>query len=163
MPQEVTDLGHVLKHGLFAVFTFILAGYFFFKGYSMPSSAALFPQLVAGLVFLLSGAMVFQSLREAKNRSGEPASGAAVEQKIHVPRVILFTALIALYIFLIPRIGYFVATPLFMVVMYMFLRAIGFFRAILISLGFSVFIYFLFIWFLKLPIPMGLLERFFEV
>ena len=156
-------MGHVLKHSLFAVFTFILGGYFFFKGNSMPSSAALFPQLVAGLVFLFSGAMVFKSLKEAKNGAGEPAPQSCDEQKIHVPRVILFTALIALYIFLIPRIGYFVATPLFMVVTYMFLRAIGFFRAILVSLGFPVFIYVLFVWFLKLPIPMGLLERFFEV
>ncbi len=129
----------------------------------MPSSAALFPHLVAGLVFFFSGAMVFKSLNEAKTGQENPHPNLAMNKKIHVPRVILFTALIALYIFLIPRIGYFVATPLFMVVTYMFLRAIGFFRAILVSLGFSVFIYVLFVWFLKLPIPWGLLERFIEV
>jgi putative tricarboxylic transport membrane protein len=156
-------LEHVLKHSLFAAFTVTIGAYFYFKGSTMPSSAALFPQIVAGLIFLLSGAMVLQSVRDVKNGTGEPAGDTSARQKVHVPRVILFTLSIAVYIYLIPRIGYFIATPLFMVVSYLYLKAAGFVRAILISLGFSVFIYFLFVWFLKLPIPMGLLERFFEV
>jgi len=106
---------------------------------------------------------VLQSVRDVKNGTGEPAGDTSAQQKIHVPRVILYTLSIAVYIYLIPRIGYFIATPLFMVVSYLYLKAAGFVRAMLISLGFSVFIYFLFVWFLKLPIPMGLLERFFEV
>jgi hypothetical protein len=45
-----------------------------------------------------------------------------------------------------------------MILGYVFLRAMGLVRAILVGVGFSIFIYFLFVWFLKLPIPMGCLE-----
>lgn len=154
---------YVLKHLLFAIFTFLIGGYFFYKGASMPSSASLFPNIVAGLVFLLSGTMVARSLTEARHGRVKPAETEGGQQKLIVSRVILFTASIALYIYLIPRIGYFVATPLFMTVTYLYLRAVGLVKALLISLGFSIFIYFLFVWFLKLPIPMGILEPLFEV
>ena len=153
-------MNYILKHVLFALFTCGLAGYFFFKASSMPRSASLFPQIVAGLIFLLSAAMVFKAAHDVRGSGGEDAGAPA--GKIHVARVVVFVALTAAYIFLIPRIGYFVVTPLFMLVMYTFLRALGIFKALVISVGFSVFIYFLFIWFLKLPIPMGLLEALFE-
>jgi len=156
-------LAYVLKHLLFAIFTFIIGGYFFYKGASMPSSASLFPNIVAGLVFLLSGAMVVRSLKEVRDGKGVPDKQEGAQQKPIISRVIFFTVSIALYIYLIPGIGYFIATPLFMTVAYLYLRAAGIMKAMIISLCFSLFIYFLFVWFLKLPIPLGILEPFFEV
>ena len=154
---------YVMKHLLFAMFTFLIGGYFFYKGASMPSSASLFPNIVAGLVFLLSGAMVVRSFTESRNGRVKPVETEEGQPKLIVSRVIFFTVSIAVYIYFIPRIGYFIATPLFMTVTYLYLRAVGLMKALLISLGFSLFIYFLFVWFLKLPIPMGILEPFFEV
>lgn len=156
-------MAHVLKHLLFSIFTFTVGGYFFYKGASMPKTASLFPNIVTGLVFLLSGAMVAKSLKEAREGSGKPAETDVSKQKLIVSRVILFTISIAMYIYLIPRIGYFIATPLFMTVTYLYLRAVGIIKALFISLCFSLFIYLLFVWFLKLPIPLGILEPLFEV
>ena len=80
--------------------------------------------------------------------------------KINVQHVVVFVAAIAVYIYLIPILGYFIATPLYMVVMYAYLKAIGLLKSIIISVCFSAFIYALFVWFLKLPIPVGFLEHF---
>ena len=161
MTQEVTVLGYLLKHSLFAVFTVGLGLYFFVKAFSMPSTAAHFPTIIASLVFLLSASMVVEALRKVRRGGGVPGSEAA-DGKILVTRVVSYVALTAAYIFLIPRIGYFVATPLFMIISYSYFRALGTFKVLLVSIGFSIFIYLLFVWFLKLPIPMGLLEPFFE-
>ncbi len=153
-------MGYLLKHSLFAVFTVGLGLYFFIKAFSMPSTAAHFPTIIAGLVFLLSASMVVEALRKVR-RGGEAPGTTGTEGKIQFTRVVTYVVLIAAYIFLIPRIGYFVVTPIFMILTYSYLRALGTFKVLLVSIGFSIFIYFLFVWFLKLPIPMGLLEPFF--
>lgn len=154
-------MGYLVQHFLFAVFTVGLGLYFFIKAFFMPSAAAHFPTIIASLVFILTASMVVEALRKVRRGSGIPISKAP-EGKILVTRVVSYVALIAAYIFLIPRIGYFVATPLFMIISYGYLRALGIFKILLLSICFSIFIYFLFVWFLKLPIPMGLLEPFFE-
>ncbi len=154
-------MGYLVQHVLFAVFTVGLGLYFFIKAFFMPSTAAHFPTIIASLVFILTASMVVEALRKVRRGSGVPISKAP-EEKILVPRVVSYVALTAVYIFLIPRIGYFVATPIFMIISYSYLRALGTFKILLVSICFSIFIYFLFVWFLKLPIPMGLLEPFFE-
>jgi hypothetical protein len=140
---------------------FSIGAYFFIKASSMPATAGLFPKLVSILVFILSGAMVLMAIRKQRqstagnNEGREPASP---EKRINRGTVVAYAVAIVAYIYAIPRIGYFVATPLFMILGYVFLRAMGLVRAILVGVGFSIFIYFLFVWFLKLPIPMGCLE-----
>ena len=159
--QEVIILGYVLRHILFATFTIGLGGFFFLSASSMPTSASLFPKLVAVIVLLLSGSMIVQAFAKARN-SGTPEHAEEQEQPLHVVRVVVYVVLMVAYIFFIPRIGYFIATPLFMLLSYGWLRALGIARAFLLSIAFSVFIYALFVWFLKLPIPMGVLESLLE-
>ena len=122
-------------------------------------SAALFPRIVAGIVLFFAVSMVVNAVKE----SGKAKSHGEQEEKhesenINIVRVAVFVALCAAYVFSIPRVGYFIATPLFMVVTYLYLKAAGVLKALAISAGFCIFIYLLFVWFLKLPIPMGLLE-----
>ncbi len=54
--------------------------------------------------------------------------------------------------------GYFPATALFMMLSFLLLRAAGFVKSLLITALFCGFIYALFVSFLKLPVPLGLLE-----
>ncbi len=159
--QEVIILGYVLRHILFATFTIGLGVFFFLSASSMPTSASLFPKLVAVIVLLLSGSMIVQAFAKARN-SGTPEHTEEQELPVHVVRVVVYVVLMVSYIFFIPRIGYFIATPLFMLLSYGWLRALGIGRALLVSVAFSVFIYVLFVWFLKLPIPMGVLESLLE-
>lgn len=149
-------MGHVLQHCLFALFTISLGGYFFIASLRMPRTASLFPKIIAALVIGLSLAMIAQAVSALRKK--KPTQEEIPTSKLEIARVAVAVALIATYIYLIPRIGYFVATPLFMVVSYAYLRAMSIRKAALVSLGFCVFIYLLFVWFLKLPIPMGYLE-----
>jgi hypothetical protein len=132
-----------------------LSLFFLQKSLSMSRTAARFPQLIAGLVLILALAMAFQTWKRAPGFGGEEKEPSA---PIHHVRVAVYVAAMVLYIFLIPRLGYFIATPLFMLVSYGYFRATGPVRTVLICLGFPVFIYLLFVLFLKLPIPLGLME-----
>ena len=140
---------YFVQHLLFSVFAVSLGLYFYIAGGSMPDSARLFPQLMSVLIFLFSGLMAF-------NAWLAPEDGVKV--KINIFRVAIFAAGIALYIASTETLGYFISTPLFMVAGYLYLRAAGFFKALAIALCFSTFVYLLFVRFLNLPVPMGLLE-----
>lgn len=151
-------MSRTVKHYLFMLFSLGLSAFFFIVSRSMPTSAALFPELMAGLIVVLAIAMTVNAHKESKLT--EEMKSKEEDKKVDVVRVTVFLGLIALYVWLIPQIGYFIMTPLFMVIAYMYLRAIGFFKAIFISVIFSAFIYGLFVRFLNLPIPMGWLEQF---
>lgn len=148
-------MSRIGKHYLFTLFSLMLSAFFFMVSRSMPSSAALFPGLMAGLIAIFAVTMAVNAYRESKSMG---SVGADAGKGGNVLRVVFFLVLTVLYVLLIPRVGYFIMTPLFMITAYMYLRAIGFFRAVVISLFFSAFIYGLFVRFLNLPIPMGWLE-----
>lgn len=141
---------YFMQHVLFALFSFGVGLFFFFTAQSMPDSARLFPQLVAALIFLLSFVMAFNARRSAPP-SGEKA-------RINAVRVVTYSLMIAAYIAVTEKAGYFVTTPLFMIISYIYLRAAGLLKAILIAALFCGFIYLLFVRFLNLPVPLGLLE-----
>lgn len=143
---------------LFAIVPLVISAYFLYAAAKMPSAPALLPQILAVLVALFAVAMVFNAKKEAPAKDKEAAECPPV--KINIMQVAVFAAAIAVYIYLIPIAGYFVATPVYMVVMYAYLKATGFVRSVIISLCFSLFIYALFFVFLKLPIPVGFLENF---
>lgn len=150
-------MSRTVKHYLFTLFSLGLSSFFFVASRSMPTSATLFPELMAGLIAVLSIAMAVNAYKESKLT--EEIDSKEENKKVDVVRVTVFLGLIALYVWLIPQVGYFIMTPLFMVVAYLYLRALGFFKAVFISLIFSAFIYGLFVKFLNLPIPMGWLEQ----
>lgn len=142
-------MSYFTKHLLFAAFTISVGLFFFISAQSMPSAASLFPQIISVLIFILSVLMVLNA------RSGSPETKS---EPVSVKRVVIYAVLIAVYIGTTNYIGYFITTPLFMIISYLYLKAAGFFKALLISVAFSIFIYLLFVKFLNLPVPLGLLE-----
>ena len=142
-------MSYFAKHLLFATFTISVGLFFFISAQSMPSAASLFPQIISILIFILSALMVYSSTKAVPGTKKAP---------VNVKRVVIYAALIAVYIAATDYVGYFITTPLFMIVSYLYLKATGFFKAFLISAAFSFFIYLLFVIFLNLPVPLGLLE-----
>jgi hypothetical protein len=153
---------YIVKHCLFAGFSLLLSAFFFIQSSAMPTQAALFPKIIAAMVALFSVLMITNAAKDAgtMGKSVNVNEEQNEEGKINVLRVIVFMTLVVAYVYLIPKAGYFVMTPLFMLATYGYLRAMGPVKAVLISLVFSVFIYGLFVCFLNLPIPMGYLEPF---
>lgn len=151
-------MGYLRKHILFAIVPLIISAYFFGASMQMPHDAALLPQILAVLVAIFSVTMIFNAKKDAPQKDKESAENPPA--KINIQHVVVFVVAIAAYIYLIPVLGYFIATPLYMVMLYAYLKAIGLVKSIIISVCFSAFIYALFVWFLKLPIPVGYLEHF---
>ncbi|MDR3354568.1 MAG: tripartite tricarboxylate transporter TctB family protein, partial [Synergistaceae bacterium] len=83
--------------------------------------------------------------------------------RINVGRAVCFTVMIAVYIYLIPIVGFFVMTPVYITLSYMYLKAAKFTASLVISVAFSAFVYALFVWFLKLPVPLGIMEHFMQI
>jgi hypothetical protein len=143
-------MSYFMKHLLFSIFSFAFALFFYVEANSMVDSARLFPQIVAGLVFVLSVVMAFNAWRSAPAEENKT--------RINVKRLVIYAVMLAVYIWTTDTVGYFITTPVFMIVSYLYLKAAGFFKAIAITAAFMLFVYLLFVQFLNLPVPLGLLE-----
>ena len=154
-----------VKEYIFSAFTLAFSVFFFYKSLAMPRTAALLPMLITGLVAVFSIAMAFQAYKTARlerpKTKEEAVASIEDEGKVVVVRVIWYVAMMALYIYYISSVGYFITTPIFMLVCYALLKATSIPKAMAISAGFALFIYYLFVSFLKLPIPLGLMESLF--
>jgi len=147
-----------------AVFFCMVAGIFFVDTLDMVKAANELPRLLMFLVVALSVGMVFESYKKSKKEalkdkaSSEGAKARPAFDKSGFVRLVLFVILIAAYAFLLQPVGYFIVTPLFIVGAYMLLEATSLVVSILTGIGFSVFVYLLFVLFLHLPVPMGILS-----
>jgi len=147
-----------------AVFFCAVAGIYFIDTLDMVQAANELPRLLILLVAVLSAGMVFESYKKNKQEALEEKSSSTGAQakpafdKSGFVRLVLFVVLIAVYVFLLKPVGYFIMTPLFIVGAYLLLEATSLIVGILTGVGFSVFIYLLFVMFLHLPVPMGILS-----
>ena len=98
-----------------------------------------------------------QAKRRIDERSEEDEDPNENKIPIDYKKTFLFGLMIAIYIFTMKPIGYFIMTPLFIIISYRFLKSTSWRNTILVSAGFTVFVYFVFVLFLKLPVPMGIL------
>lgn len=142
-----------------------LAAVFFRATLKMQEAAAETPRIIAVLLVCLAAAMlvdVYLYKRRGAVAAGEDAAAAPhlapFFQGIHVLRVFVFVTAIILYVVLLEPVGYFIVTPLFIFGAFLFLRACRAWVAAIVAAAVPVFIYFLFVAFLDLPVPMGVLE-----
>ena len=120
------------------------------------------------LIVVLSMLAVLESWYKERHHSkekvridqpqGQDLDKITDEGVINYKRAFVFTALIALYIFLLDKIGYFIVTPLFILIANYYLKSMSLKNSAIIAVLFSGFVYALFVVFLKIPIPMGLLK-----
>jgi uncharacterized membrane protein len=121
----------------------------------LPEVAKRLPLILCVVIVLLSLMVMAQALY------GKKKGNSKVENKnIDVKTVVLFTVVIALYVFTIKPIGYFIVTPIFLIFMLRYLKTGSWLKTMLIAGGFTLFVYLLFVLFLKLPVPLGILESF---
>ncbi len=146
----------ILKEILFAGGAAALSLLFILQSLKLPDSAALMPRLLAALIIIMSVAMVFQGL-SAHKRMAQAGQKEEIPH-INVALVATFLGFIIAYVFAIELLGYFIATPIFIIGSYLFLRAMNLRNAILVALGFCVLVYGVFVKILYLPVPLGLLE-----
>ncbi|AET68544.1 hypothetical protein Desor_3022 [Desulfosporosinus orientis DSM 765] len=156
---------NLAKHGIASAVALIFAIVFYVNSYKLPQDAASLPRILAWLIILLALAMFAEAVykeRKTVNPSQDPAltspESPEPQEPIHVFRVFVFAAFIVVYVALIEPLGYFLVTPVFVIGALAYLKSTKLWKSVLIALGFTAFCYFLFVAFLKLPIPMGLMS-----
>ncbi len=156
-------MSRVAKEIVFAAMCVALALIFLVNTDELISSAAMFPRLLIGVVIVLSALMVYQAYRARKTEEYRAEREAEARRPpIQTKRLVIFTCLCIGYIASVGLLGYFLSTPLFIIITYAYLRSVKLKTSILIAIGFSLFIYVLFVRILYLPVPLGLLENILE-
>lgn len=116
-----------------------------YGGWSLPAGARVFP--LALLTFIIIGSIVMIAKPSLEDQKEEG----------NTKKIYLTVFICAAYAALVEVIGYFIATALFMTVFMamMGLRSIRLYLAVII--GVNICLYLLFIWQLKVPVPIGTL------
>lgn len=130
----------------------IFAVVFYVDSLELPDSANQLPQLISYIITILATGMLISAFldyrKNVKNEKEEP-------EKINALRAVFFVGLVTVYIFTINKIGYFIMTPIFLLSSFFYLKSSNKRNIVLITIGFILFVYILFVKLFNLPIPMG--------
>jgi len=162
----------LIPYILFAAAVDAMAIVFLVDTTHMPRAAYQMPRIFIGLILLLSVLMVVEQavlMRKSGSGNGDGAAsdaaadpppdadGAGASAEVSLPRIAGFVLLIFCYIMTINPLGYFIATPAFLVATLVFLKSTRLPWIAAIAVGFTGFVYLLFVLFLHMPVPLGLL------
>ena len=142
---------------LFAGVIDLLAVVFYLDTLRMPKSAYQMPRILIVLVLILSTFMIGERVLQLR-KAPPVAYNDAVSGNVSVLRIAVFVLLLFAYVMTIKPLGYFIATPAFLIGSLVFLRSTKLPWIMAIAVGFTGFVYLLFVLFLHMPVPMGLLE-----
>ena len=133
---------------------FILEAFYFFLIKQLPEKAARYPFFVLGLMVFLTLLLAINTfLIKPKNESEKEEDQF---KGILYGQFFLIIALSAVYIVLIDIIGFFVTTAIYLFVTMLALKS-NIKWSIVVSILFPVFLYLIFVSFLKVPVPRGFL------
>ncbi len=119
----------------------------------LPSESAVFPRIVAGIMIFLSLILTFNGLKSSKSVKDESES----TEKIFMKDVLKGAAIMILYLVLMPILGYFTATTLFIVLFMVAYNEKSVRKILTTVVILNVFIYMIFVAQLNVPLPQGLL------
>ncbi len=150
---------NTVKVGIASIMAIIFSAVLYLETLSMSRAAYQLPRILIVIIILLAIAMYAEEYYKSKKKKGQSGTEAVVKQpedkyeKIHYDRIAVFVTAITAYIFSIKILGYFIVTPLFIIGIFRYLKSVKMSTAVVIAVGFTGFIYLLFIRFLHLPIP----------
>lgn len=148
------------KYIIAAILSIGFGIFFYVNTFDLPKAGYQLPRILVGVIILLAILMVGESYLQKKkaNTTEKEATESEATMPIDYKRVVIFGVMIAAYIMTIQKLGYFIVTPLFVILTFLYLKSTNIRNMLLISMGFTVFVYLLFVKFLHLPVPMGLFE-----
>jgi putative tricarboxylic transport membrane protein len=135
---------------------------FWFEARELPEQAQRLPLLLIWIVMALGILMLIENWiaqRRAQQASTttSQASTASEEEPlapVNWPVLGIFSAAIATYVLLIPVLGYLITTPLFITGGVLLGQALKPIKAVLVGVVTTLIVWIIFIWLLKLPVPM---------
>jgi putative tricarboxylic transport membrane protein len=149
------DLVNGIVAAGFAVFVYVEAGQFAAGGASLARNPALYPRILAVIVFAIGVILlVLATIASVKSRGGErrkPTTDMSGRKHVALTVGLLVAYVGAIYLlgFVIPTLAFMLATPMVL--------GTKFKTALLVSLPATVVLYVVFFVFFKVPIPSGIL------
>ena len=157
----------LIPYVLFAGVISFVAIIFYVDTLDMAKAAYQLPRLLIFSVLALLGLMIVERfvllrkpapLEESEQDTTLTAkTGEDHADEVSLNRITVFIVLLIAYVLTIRPLGYFIATPLYLIGIMSYLRATKLSRIILVAFGFTGFVYLLFVLFLNLPVPMGIM------
>ena len=140
-----------------AIGTFVLlyAETFSSGGFSVAENAAIYPQLLAGVIIFLGALLLLQTYRAQKLPMGVTTPSDATIVPEGRPRAIKIAVALIGYVVITWLIGFVAATLIFCYIAPLILGTSKK-TAVIVSLSLTVFIYLLFFMFFQVPIPYGI-------
>ena len=130
-----------------------VALYFNFEAANYPRAASRLPTLLSWVVLALAALMIVEVLVRHRATPGgtlawpRPEWGAVLQS-------LAFVAAVVAYAWTIAPLGYFIATPLFLLVTLGLFRAVSWPIVLAVTIGMTLVIWAVFVWFLRLPMPL---------
>ena len=134
---------------------FILEAFYFLLIKQLPPKAARYPYFVLGLMVFLTLLLAINTFLIKPKNSEEDKEEDQFKGNLY-GQFFLIMALSAVYVILIDIIGFFVTTAIYLFVTMVTLRS-SIKWSIVVSILFPVFLYLIFVSFLKVPVPKGFL------
>lgn len=151
MDSKRIDIGVGIGLCVFSLAVYLSAAQYAGRGVNS-YGPEFFPQALAALLFLASGALVIQALRGHALKDLEP-----LDRRGLINATVTLGIAIA-YLLLMNVLGFYLATGVFLYVMMWFLGQKKLWVRILTSVLVASFVYGLFAYFLKIPLPEGLFQ-----
>ena len=134
---------------------FILEAFYFLLIKQLPPKAARYPYFVLGLMVFLTLLLAINTFL-IKPKNAEEEKGEDQFKGNLYGQFFFIMALSAVYVILIDIIGFFVTTAIYLFVTMVTLKS-SIKWSIVVSILFPVFLYLIFVSFLKVPVPKGFL------
>ena len=134
---------------------FILEAFYFILIKQLPAKAARYPYFVLGLMVFLTLLLAINTFL-IKPKNAEEDKGEDQFKGNLYGQFFFIMALSAVYVILIDIIGFFVTTAIYLFVTMVILKS-NIKWNIVVSIVFPIFLYLVFVLFLKVPVPRGFL------
>ena len=134
---------------------FILEAFYFILIKQLPAKAARYPYFVLGLMVFLTLLLAINTFIIKPKDAEEDKEEDQFKGNLY-GQFFLIMALSAIYVILIDIIGFFVTTAIYLFVTMVTLKS-NIKWSIVVSILFPVFLYLIFVSFLKVPVPKGFL------
>ena len=134
---------------------FILEAFYFLLIKQLPPKAARYPYFVLGLMVFLTLLLAINTFLIKPKNTEENKEEDQFKGNLY-GQFFLVIALSAVYVILIDIIGFFVTTAIYLFVTMLALKS-SIKWSIVVSILFPIFLYLIFVSFLKVPVPKGFL------
>jgi|SRR5690625_4005908 len=134
---------------------------FYWQTFDLPDRAALFPEFILYILMFFSVAIIINGIRKTKReKNGEEVERTDDEERITFSKIkmpLLILGILIVYLVVLDIVGFFVTTSLLIASILYILKVRKPLTYILTIVGVELFIYVLFVYFLNVNLPQGIL------